>query len=142
MSETIYRFKFSEKIKEPMIKFANVHRFDETPDFKEAWNRWYDDNSELIEEESTRLNRLGCDKNIDEKMYKSVRYYFKNKSSEKKKPKKRRQYIMIEQLILNLMSEHIEICAFPNNYKPEYAYNNFVSNQIFNKGKVMGPGEG
>ena len=134
MSEIIYRFKLSEELTVPMTEFANTHRFDKIPLFRESWDRWCNENREIIETEKTRLKNIGCKKDIQDKMYKSVRYYFKNKSSEKPEPKKRRQYIPLECDILETMSNHIETQAFPNNYKPEFAYNNFVSNQSYNEG--------
>jgi|TARA_B100000795_G_scaffold81111_1_gene58305 hypothetical protein len=134
MSDTIYRFKLSSELTTPMTEFANTHRFDEIPAFRESWDRWCYENSEIIETEKTRLENIGCEKDIQEKMYKSVRYYFKNKSSEKRKPKKRRQYIALDCDVLDTMNSHIDTQAFPNNYKPEFAYNNFVSNQSFNEG--------
>lgn len=134
MSETIYRFKFSNNAIEKMVEFSNIHRFDEIPLFRDAWERWCVQNNNIIELETTRLKEVGCDKDVKEKMYKSVRYYYKNKASVKREAKKRRQYISIDSEILLSMTNHIETVAFINNYKPEYAYNNFVSNQIFNKG--------
>lgn len=131
---TIYRYKFSDAFTASLMDFANTYRYDDTPEFREAWSRWCLNNQSIVTEEDSRLANLGYDKDINIKMYKSVRYYFKNKSSEQKPPKKRRQYIMIEQEILNLMSDHIENHAFNNNYKPEFAYNNFVSNSLYNNG--------
>ena len=134
MTETVYRFKLSKTIMSPMMEFSNTHRFDEIPQFRESWLRWCENNKELIETEQLRLKNLGCEKDIQDKMYKSVRYYFKNKSTEKKEPKKRRKYISLGCEILDAMTSHLDTHAFPNNYKPEFAYNNFVSNQDYNNG--------
>ena len=134
MSETIYRFKFAPTTIEKMTEFSNTHRFDEVPLFRESWDRWCIQNHNIIEAESLRLKTMGCEKDVTEKMYKSVRYYYKNKDSTKREVKKRRQYISVDSEILDAMSKHIESHAFPNNYKPEYAYNNFVSNSLFNEG--------
>ena len=46
-------------------------------------------NKEIINLESDRLLRLGYTGNVGTKMYKSARYYFKNKSTKKKEAKKR-----------------------------------------------------
>ena len=63
-------------------------------------------------------------------MYKSVRYYFKNKSSEKTKPKKRRQYVGLNRDLLDAIDEHIE-AIFKFNYKPAVAFKEFMENNEY-----------
>ena len=60
-------------------------------------------------------------------MYKTVRYYLKNKSLDKKEPKKRRKYIPVEKDILTIMDSHISKFGITKNMKPAFAYNNFMS---------------
>ena len=61
----------------------------------------------LIEREITYMRNMGYEGDVIEKMYKSARYYFKNKSNEKTKPKKRRQYIGIDVMLKDKMDEFI-----------------------------------
>ena len=54
-----------------------------------------------------RLVELGYTGDIADKMYKSARYYYNNKSTVPKSPKKRRKYIRLDSTILSLMDDHI-----------------------------------
>jgi len=131
-TQPIYRFKFSSECQLALEIFASTHRYDEISNFREKWESWYNANSTLINVEQSRLKSLGCNKDIKDKMYKSVRYYFKNKPSEKKKPMKRKTYISLSKCILNDISRHISEVASVDNMKPAYGYNNFLGNSRYN----------
>jgi hypothetical protein len=64
-------------------------------------------------------------------MYKSARYYFKNKPTAKKEPKKRRKYVTIDKTFLGQMDKHINEIAFVQDLKPAHAYNNFISDDNY-----------
>ena len=125
----IYRFKFSDEFMVPLTEFSSKHRFDDAALFKVYWERWevQPQNASLVEQEERRLKTLGYEGNIHEKMYKTVRYYLKNKSLEKKEPKKRRKYVTLDKEFLEKMDDHILQVAMVNNMKPAYAFNNFIS---------------
>jgi hypothetical protein len=125
----IYRFKFSNELMGPLTEFSNKHRFDEPELFKVYWDRWESQpqNIELINKEKDRLVSQGYGGDIHEKMYKTVRYYLKNKSLEKKEPKKRRKYITLDKDFLEKMDDHILEVAIVQDMKPAHAYNNFIS---------------
>ena len=125
----IYRFKFSNELMGPLTEFSNKHRFDDPELFKVYWDRWESQpqNVELINKEKDRLASQGYDGDIHEKMYKTVRYYLKNKSLEKKEPKKRRKYITLDKDFLEKMDDHILEVAIVQDMKPAHAYNNFIS---------------
>ncbi len=125
----IYRFKFSNELMGSLTEFSNKHRFDDPELFKVYWDRWESQpqNVELINKEKDRLASQGYDGDIHEKMYKTVRYYLKNKSLEKKEPKKRRKYITLDKDFLEKMDDHILEVAIVQDMKPAHAYNNFIS---------------
>ena len=130
----IYRFKLSNNTMELIKNFTNVHKYDESDIFREHWEDWTKENVDIIRREKVVLEESGYNGNLEEKMYKSARYYFKNKSGEKKQSKQRRQYIHFNKLFLAGMDEHIVDVAFPEKMKPATAYNNFTSQQeYFNK---------
>ena len=106
---TIYRFKFTEDFMAELYNFAKIHQYDHRKDFKEAWVKWSEDNSEIIMNETERLLALGYqnEDNIDDKMFKSARYYFRKKSPIKPEPKQRRQYISVDHDLLAEMDRHI-----------------------------------
>lgn len=124
-----FRYKFSDNFMGPLTEFARVHKFDDPKIFKDHWDDWVKSNNDLIKGESDRLERLGYTGNVNTKMYKSARYYFKNKSSIKKVPKKRRQYIGLERSLLDSMDEHIE--GGGKNTKPAEAFNKFMDSEKY-----------
>ena len=76
---TIFRYKFDETVVLLMNEFTQIHKYDETVQFREAWDKFIKDNRAVIDRENRRLVKLGYDGDVPNKMYKSVRYYFKNK---------------------------------------------------------------
>lgn len=121
----IYRFKFTEDFMEELYKFSKIHQYDERKDFKEAWKLWTEENQNIIDEETTRLNNLGYDGDVLDKMFKSARYYFRKKSTEKKEPKQRRQYISVTRELLDAMDRHIEENIFNDDYQPKTGFISF-----------------
>jgi hypothetical protein len=124
-----YRFKFTELIMEQISYFAKLHQYDTRKDFNKAWKEWIDTNNELIQTEIIRLQDLGYNGNIITKMYKSARYYFKNKNNENNvSPKKRRQYISTNKIFLQEIDKHIQHNIMNNDYKPKTGFIDFCQN--------------
>ena len=135
----IYRFKFTEDFMEELYNFSKIHQYDESKDFKEAWEVWTEENKEIINEEIIRLNNLGYPSghNVIDKMFKSARYYFRKKSIEKKEPKKRRQYISVTRELLDVMDQHIEKNIFNLDYQPKTGFVLFCkSNELILKESI------
>ena len=124
-SVVIYRYKFTDDFMSELYKFSKIHQYDERKDFKEAWKVWVEDNESIIEEESSRLQTLGYEGDIIDKMFKSARYYFRKKSVEKKEPKQRRQYISVNRELLEAMDNHIEKNFTRESYQPKTGYLEF-----------------
>lgn len=122
----IFRFKFDEQTLLNLHNFAKLHQFDDRITFKEAWKVWIESNQTLINYESRRLDNLGYIGDVENKMFKSARYYLKNKSSEPKNPVQRRNYVSMSNHILSLMDEHINQTVFNEEQKsPADSYNKF-----------------
>tara|TARA_Y100000996_G_C22536551_1_gene648466 strand:+ start:309 stop:824 length:516 start_codon:yes stop_codon:yes gene_type:complete len=123
---TIYRYKFSTDVLEELKKFASTHRYDEVEIFRESWEEWANNNIDLITRENRRLFQLGYTGDIKNKMYKSVRYYFKNKPLKNIEEKqKRKKYISVGKSIIKMIDQHID-----NNgktLKPSEAYESFIN---------------
>ena len=122
MSSIIYRYKFSATFIAALKQFIDIHRYDTTDVFKEAWSVWVAEKNTLIGRETRRLVDIGYEGEIGDKMYKSARYYYKNKSVEEVKAKKRRKYIRLNAPILALMDEHLQ----ENHQKPALSYTQFI----------------
>jgi hypothetical protein len=75
--------------------------------FKDAWNAWVNENTELVDTEVRRLSNMNYDGDVLEKMFKSARYYFRKKTTEKKEPQKRRAYIGVQKELLDAMDDYI-----------------------------------
>ena len=130
-SGKIFRFKFDENVTDKMNHFACVHRYDHRKDFKEAWNIWVEDNQQMISDEDTRLKQLGFTGDITEKMFKSVRYYYRKKSSTPAAPKQRRPYTSISKDILTMIDRHIEMgIEDDDDFKPSNGYDNFMEHNL------------
>ena len=125
-----YRYKFSKGFLETLKEFTRIHKFDEAKVFKENFNDWKEDNTELINREKIYMKNMGYEGYVIEKMYKSARYYFKCKSNEKVKPKKRRQYIGIDIVLKDKMDEFIQdkLSEKGECPKPADAYTEFIEN--------------
>ena len=126
MSSRTYRFKFDNNFLGQLKEFSRIHKFDEPSAFKDNWKVWCDENKEIIKRETDRLKTNGYEGDALVKMYKSARYYFKNKSNEKTKPKKRRQYVGLEPEFRDAIDEHINNVAMRREMKPADGYIDFM----------------
>jgi endo-alpha-1,4-polygalactosaminidase (GH114 family) len=108
-----------------LYQFSKIHQYDERKDFKEAWKLWTEENQDIIDDETSRLNNLGYDGDVMDKMFKSARYYFRKKSIEKKQPRQRRQYISVNRELLYAMDNHIEENIFNTDYQPKTGFISF-----------------
>ena len=125
LPSTIFRFKFTEEFMEELHNFSKIHQYDHRKDFKEAWVKWTDENQDIIAKEVDRLVAMGYpneDDIVDDKMFKSARYYFRKKSAVKPEPKQRRQYIGVDHELLENMDIHIRTNIYNDDYKPKTAF--------------------
>lgn len=130
MSRNIYRFKFSQEFLDHLQEFCRIHRFDESKKFKDDWDIWINENKKIIDIEKGRLKDAGYCGDCMKKMYKSARYYFKDKSIEKNKPKKRRPYIGLDREFLDTIDIHIDSIK-EDNLKPAAALTDFLDKETY-----------
>jgi hypothetical protein len=78
-----FRFEFSKPFIQELSRFSKVHQYDERHTYKKEWAAWKSDPeiAEIMEMEKRRLEENGYTGNIEEKMFKSGRYYFRKKSA-------------------------------------------------------------
>lgn len=126
-----YRYKFSKGFIEELKEFTRIHKYDEAKVFKEHFDEWKEENQEIIQREQVYMRNMGYEGDVISKIYKSARYYFKNKSNEKTKPKKRRQYIGIDIILKDKMDEFIsdKIKSNQDCPKPSDAFTEFIENE-------------
>tara|TARA_Y100000389_G_scaffold13341_4_gene11907 strand:- start:3191 stop:3742 length:552 start_codon:yes stop_codon:yes gene_type:complete len=126
IQKKIYRFKFHPETQDHLTYFAHIHKYEDRVTFKENWETWVEDNKKLIDDETRYLENLGYVGNVEQKMFKSVRYYFKNKTNDTQDPVQRRNYISISRNILNMIDNHINNNMNDANYKPATGFVNFM----------------
>jgi len=127
MASTVktYRFKFTPEFLDVLTRFSITHQYDTPKDFKEAFGSFKDEFKNEIEREINVLNENGYKGDAIDKMYKSARYYFKNKdySQKNKAEKKRRKYITQDKEFISSVDEHIETII--ENMKPSDGFEQF-----------------
>ena len=52
-SQQIYRYKFRQDFLDVLVEFSRVHQYDALKKFKEAFETFCDNNTELIQTETT-----------------------------------------------------------------------------------------
>jgi len=143
--QTVFRYNLAQPFVDELFKFSKIHQFDNRPDFKEAWNIWLENNQDLVENESRRLQNIGYEGDILNKIYKSSRYYFRKKSTVKKEPITRRVYVGTDKELLDAMDEHITFNIENNKeYKPSTGFVDFCKKNVdllkTETGKLVGLG--
>jgi hypothetical protein len=131
----IFRFKFSENFSDILEQFAVVHQYDNSKDFKDAYNNFIKNNENIVTREKRNLIGDGYNGDINDKMYRSARYYFKNKDysnieNKFKDKKKRRQYIKQNTEFINTVDEHVSK-MLKDKTKPSDAFKNFHNSEPY-----------
>lgn len=133
----IYRYKFSKDFVFALMEFARMNSGLNRKDFKDSWDMWVKANEEMVQEEKQRLINLGYNKSVEDKMYNSVRYYFKDKYKNRgnldmvvkktENDQKRRKYIPLNRELLKSIDEHIKgLLDNKGEIQPKKAYEDFV----------------
>lgn len=132
-------FNFTEQMTNELAVFADTHKHDDRKTFKLAWLEWLDTDtiSSLVETEIQTQIAKGFTGDVLDKMFTSVRYYFRKKLF-KVKPEKqeRKKYISlcpiflaeIDKHALNIIKENtVKSDSDKNlaNISPAKAYTNF-----------------
>ena len=110
-SSNTFRHNFTPIFTSLLYEFAKIHQHDNRKDYKEAWKLWLENNENSVSQETNRLKSNGYNGNIQDKMYKSARYYFRKKQDHgerKKETKIRKQYISLDHEFLTCMDDHIK----------------------------------
>lgn len=76
---TVYRYKLSDEIVSALTTFSKIHKYDDRITYKESWEAWVKLNQDSIDKEKERLENLGYIGDVQDKMFKAARYYFRKK---------------------------------------------------------------
>lgn len=125
-AKKILRYKYSPDMVEQLERFGRLHQHASSNEFKEAWGAWKETNRDSVEAETKRLVNLGCENtNMEEKMFRSARYYFRKKGTEKKEPAQRKKYVGIPRTALASMDNHIVTSIANAWYTPAAGFEHF-----------------
>jgi len=116
----VFRFNLSDGMVDALLQFSKTHQFDDRHSYTDAWNEWKNNTeiSKIINDEIQRLQGMdykGSAESIERKIFKSGRYYFRNKSFVKVTPKPRGKYISVSKELICAMDEHIARGTIDNN---------------------------
>jgi hypothetical protein len=126
-----YRYKFSIEIMNEITAFSKIHQYDDRQTYKEAWDRWKEEQKDFIDTETERLTRLGYIGSVEKKMYKAGRYYFRKKNlSAPKEKQERRDYISINRKVLTAMDTHIQEIMSGDDFTPASGYTDFCERNL------------
>jgi hypothetical protein len=154
-----YRHEFGKEFMERLSAFSKVHQFDDRHMYKSEWTKWtqQEEIAEAIDAEKRRLSENGYTGDIDDKMFKAGRYYFRKKTAtaEVKTPmtpktpttpttetaapppsqqQSRRPYITMSKDTIATMDDHIKIMHSTQTqtsiFKPSSCYDNFYQTKM------------
>jgi hypothetical protein len=128
--QKIFRFNFSEDILEKLNYFSKTHKLDDRRVFKSAWNEWLEENKSIVLTEINRLNALGYNGNVIDKMFFSVRYYLRKKKGWKEETKERCKNISTNHVLLTEIDKHIMKHINELDYKPATGFNAFCQDNL------------
>lgn len=123
-SNPVFRFNLSAEMVDALSDFSKTHQFDDRHSYTDAWNEWKNAPhiSKMLADEIERLQGMdykGSAESIESKIFKSGRYYFRNKSFVKVPPKPRGKYISVSKELICAMDEHIARGTNSNNNNGE-----------------------
>jgi hypothetical protein len=130
----IFRYKLNDDIMSSITQFAKIHQLDDRHTYKDSWTHWLAENQDCVEREVSRLKELNYKGDVIDKMFKAGRYYFREKVENKKPTEKndtnRRDYIVMDQVLIQAMDTHLQGLMNNNDFKPALAYNHFCEQHI------------
>ena len=144
-SSNIFRYKLSDDTMILISKFSKLHQYDDRHAYKDAWALWLNENRDFVTREEMRLNNLGFNGDVVDKMFKAGRYYFREKKEGKKEVKEEaakdanddekkkekvvkttRNYIAMNSEFIKAVDMHLIKSVKVNDFKPQRSFIQFV----------------
>jgi hypothetical protein len=142
----VLRFEFSNDIIEHLAAFVQIHQYDDRKTYKTAWAEWManDEIATIFNADAARLKSLGYTGDVADKLYKSGRYYFRQKTygfpnlSLQPEPMgvrgakatalnqgSPRRYVLLSRELLSAMDDHIERGLRQTDFTPAKGFADF-----------------
>jgi len=105
----IFRFKLEPLCAHVIATFAHEFRDVDRIEFRLQWERLLGSvGGEPIRTDIDRLELSGCNGDIENKLFKSARYYYRKKTDEpNKESEKRKKYVPLSKALVSAMDVHI-----------------------------------
>jgi hypothetical protein len=120
----IFRYTFDDAVSEELFSFAKINQYLPREEYKEKWQEWLEEKNELVSCETRRLEGLGYKGNVNDKMFKSARYYFRGKTTAGE-PKQRRKYVSPDKELLNKIDEFLKLEMTRPEFTPKQSFLKF-----------------
>jgi hypothetical protein len=152
-----YRHEFGKEFMALLSKFSSIHQFDDRHTYKAEWTKWtqQEEIAQEIDKEKRRLVENDYMGDIDDKMFKAGRYYFRKKTSTAAAAsasannnttpatpatpatpttpqQQRRPYITMSKHTIALMDNHLKHAhsTQSSKFKPSSCYDDFYQTQM------------
>lgn len=109
MPARVYRHSIGPNVLAKLRPFAQLHAALSSKDFKVKWELWCKTNELLIAGESSRLADLAYTGDVESKLYRAARYYFKTRPPTLTPRRKSNStpYISLSPVLIQSMDAHI-----------------------------------
>jgi len=129
-----FRFDYTDEFSELLGEFAKVNQYENRQTYKKNWIIWKEENQNIYENEIARIKSAGYPGNIEEKIFESVRYYYRKKLNRKKEnktriDKKEEKLKGLSSQIKQSMDNHMKIYIL-DNLSPAEAFDNFCKSYL------------
>jgi hypothetical protein len=144
-----FRHEFNKDFIKQLYVFSKKHQYADRHLYKSEWTKWtqQEEISQAIEIERRRLHENGYTGDIDDKMFKAGRYYFRKKTAmtvetsvetkeqveQEEKKHQRRPYITMSKETIQIMDEHIQskhTASATMTFKPSTCYDDFYQTNM------------
>jgi len=137
---SILRFKCQQpELSESLKYFANLHKYDDKETLQVYFTEWLEQNKSYVDKERDYLYNHDYETNIEDKLYKSIKYYYIKKYliNEQKSPKRERSYIPIPKELIAEIQKDIESALNENpRFKPSHRFVEFKQNKTFDEDRL------
>jgi hypothetical protein len=125
-----FRFDYTNEFSKLLAEFAKENRDESRQVYKKKWMFWKEVNKDIYENEIALIKNAGYSGNIEEKIFESVRYYYRKKLNPKQSDRLKPEKLTgISSQIKVIMDNHIRTC-FLDNEPPAAAFNDFCNNYL------------
>lgn len=133
MPARVYRHSIGPNVLAKLRPFAQLHATLSSKDFKVKWQLWCKTNELLIAQESSRLEDLAYSGDVESKLYRAARYYFKTKPPTLTPRRKSNStpYISLSPVLIQSMDAHIRAgLGISDSQPPATLYSLYVATHV------------